>query len=59
MGVAHIVVDFTFFEESDGAQDQLLAAVAAAAPSVVLARTQERPPVFWPEAFRAAHPQFS
>ena len=57
-GAAHIVVDFTFFEESDGAQDQLLASVAAAAPSVVLARTAERPPVFWPEAFRAAHPPF-
>ena len=43
-GAAHVVVDFTFFEESDGAQDLLLASVAAAAPSVVLARTPERPP---------------
>jgi len=57
-GAAHVIVDFTFFEESDGAQDQLLASVAAAAPSVVLAGTQERPPVFWGEAYRSAHPQF-
>lgn len=57
-GAEKVVVDFTFFEESDAMQDQLLAAVAAAAPSVVLARTAERPPVFWPESFVAAHPQF-
>ena len=57
-GAAHVVVDFTFFEETATEQDQLLAAVAAASPAVVLARTQERAPVFWPEAFRAAHPQF-
>lgn len=57
-GAAHVVVDFTFFEESDGAQDLLLASVAAAAPSVVLARTLERPPEFWNAAFQAAHPQF-
>ncbi len=58
-GAEKVVVDFTFFEESAAAeQDQLLAAVAAAAPSVVLARTVERPPVFWNGAFVAAHPQF-
>ena len=58
-GAERVVVDFTFFEESAAAeQDQLLALVAAAAPSVVLARTATRPPVFWPESFVAAHPQF-
>ncbi|MDI1337125.1 MAG: CHASE2 domain-containing protein [Lacunisphaera sp.] len=57
-GAARIVVDFTFFEESDAGQDQLLAAVAAAVPSVVLARTQDRPPVFWPAVFTTAHRQY-
>lgn len=57
-GAEKVVVDLTFFEESDAMQDQLLAAVAAAAPSVVLARTVERPPVFWPDEFVAAHPQY-
>ena len=57
-GAAQVVVDFTFFEETATEQDQLLAAVAAAAPSVVLARTAERPPVFWSKAYRSAHPQF-
>lgn len=57
-GAERVVVDFTFFEESDAMQDQLLAGVAAAAPSVVLARTVERAPVFWPAPFVAAHPQF-
>ncbi|WP_164975963.1 adenylate/guanylate cyclase domain-containing protein [Oleiharenicola lentus] len=57
-GAEKVVVDFTFFEESDAMQDQLLAGLAAAAPSVVLARTAERPPVFWSEEFVAAHPQF-
>ena len=57
-GATRLVVDFTFFEESDAGQDLLLASVAAASPPVVLARTQERPPVFWSEAFTTAHPQF-
>lgn len=57
-GAAKVLVDFTFFESSDAMQDQLLAAVAAAAPSVVLARTGERPPVFWPAEFVASLPQF-
>ncbi len=54
-GAKLIVVDFTFFEESDAMQDQALAALAAAAPSVVLARTAQRPPVFWNDEFVAAH----
>jgi len=57
-GAEKVVVDFTFFEESDTMQDQLLAGVAAAAPSVVLARTVEKPPVFWSEEFLAAHPEY-
>ncbi len=58
-GAQKIVLDFTFFEESSEAeQDQLLAALAAASPGVVLARTKERPPVFWSPAFVAAHPEF-
>jgi adenylate cyclase len=57
-GAEKVVVDFTFFEESDTMQDQVLAAVAAAAPPVVLARTVERPPVFWNEEFVRAHPAF-
>ncbi|AOS44097.1 Adenylate cyclase 1 [Lacunisphaera limnophila] len=55
-GAEKVVVDFTFFEESDAMQDQVLAGVAAAAPSVVLARTADRPPIFWPEEFVAAQP---
>ncbi len=57
-GAEKVVVDFTFFEESDAMQDQLLAAVCAAAPSVVLARTEERGPVFWGPEFVAANPEF-
>lgn len=57
-GADKVVVDFTFFEESDAMQDQLLAGITAASPSVVLARTKERSPVFWNEAFVAEHPQF-
>lgn len=57
-GAKQVLVDFTFFEESEAAeQDLLLGAVAAAIPSVVLARTETRLPVVWPETFRAAHPQ--
>ncbi len=58
-GASRIVLDFTFLEESAaGDQDLLLAAVTAATPSVVLARTPERGPVFWSAAFTAAHPRF-
>jgi adenylate cyclase len=58
-GAARIILDSTFFEESTApAEDQLLAAVAAAVPTVVLARTKERAPVFWPAEFVAAHPRF-
>ncbi len=58
-GAARIVLDSTFFEESNApAEDALLASVAAAAPTVVLARTKERPPVFWSRDFVAAHPRF-
>lgn len=56
-GASRVLVDFTFLEESSAAeQDLLLAEIAAAAPSVVLARTADRNPVFWPESFVAQHP---
>jgi adenylate cyclase len=58
-GAERVLVDFTFFEESQAAeQDLLLGAVAAAIPSVVLARTEARLPVVWPEEFRKTHPEF-
>jgi adenylate cyclase len=56
-GAARIVFDFTFFEESDRAEfDLLLGAVAAAVPKVVLGRTEKRGPVFWNDTFLASHP---
>lgn len=55
-GAERIVMDFTFFEQSEAAeQDLMLASVAAAIPSVVLARTAERTPVIWNDAFRDTH----
>jgi len=55
-GAAHVVVDFTFLEESAAAeQDLLLAEVAAGTPSVLLARTARQNPVFWNEEFVARH----
>ena len=58
-GAEKVVVDFTFFEESAAPeQDQLLGAVAAAAPSVILARTADRWPVFWPADYRLANASF-
>jgi adenylate cyclase len=56
-GAARIVFDFTFFEQAEAAeQDSILAGLAAAVPSVVLARTARQAPVFWDQAFVAAHP---
>ena len=49
-GAEKVVIDFTFFEESDAMQDQLLAAVAAGSPAVILARTTERVPVIFDKA---------
>ncbi|MBL9216144.1 MAG: adenylate/guanylate cyclase domain-containing protein [Opitutaceae bacterium] len=58
-GAQRVVMDFTFFEESAAAeQDLILATVCAAAPTVVLGRTKEQAPVFWDDAYRAAHPEF-
>jgi adenylate cyclase len=55
-GAAHIVVDVTFPGESDAAeQDLLLAELAAAIPSVVLARSQDLGPAFWNDEFVRAH----
>lgn len=51
-GAAGIAMDFTFFERGAAEeQDLMLASVAAAVPSVALARTAERAPVFWDDAF--------
>lgn len=55
-GAKAIIVDLTFFEESDAMQDQLLGGLTAALPSVVLARTEQRAPVIWPPDLVAAHP---
>jgi len=58
-GAERVLVDFTFFEESNSpAEDALLASVAAASPCVTLARTRERPPVFWDQEFIRSHPVF-
>jgi adenylate cyclase len=58
-GAEKVLVDFTFFEESDApAEDLLLASLSAAAPSVVLARTREKAPIFWNEKFIADHRAF-
>ncbi len=58
-GAERIVMDFTFFEDSESAeQDLLLAATAAAAPGVVLGRTAGQEPVFWDEDYRSAHASF-
>ena len=57
-GAERVLTDFTFFEESEPLDDATLASVAAASPSVILARTKERPPAFWNSKFVAAHPAF-
>ncbi len=58
-GAERIVLDLTFLESSAAAeQDALLAAVAAAVPGTILGRTKTQGPVFWDEAFVAAHPEF-
>ena len=50
------MVDFTFFNQAESAeQDALLAAVTAASPKVVLAATRKQPPAFWDEAFLREH----
>jgi adenylate cyclase len=55
-GAAHLVVDLTFFEETES--DAVLAAVATIMPEVTLARTAARPPAFWTDDFVAAHRAF-
>lgn len=55
-GAERIVMDFTFFDHSESAeQDLLLAATAAAVPGTVLARTARQGPVFWDDAFVREH----
>lgn len=56
-GAARILVDLTFVDHSDAAeQDLLLAVVAAASPRVVLAATQDHGPAFWDDGFRKENP---
>lgn len=58
-GASRIVVDVNFFEESeDRSQDEILAAMAAAAPGTVLGAGVDRGPIFWPAEYRAAHATF-
>ena len=58
-GAERILVDYTFIDHSEAAeQDLLLAAVAAASPRVVLARSTQHDVVFWDEEFRRSHPAF-
>ena len=52
-GAAGIIVDFEFLDPSDATdQDLLLGATAAATPSVVLARTEAKLPVFYTASFQ-------
>ncbi len=58
-GAAGIVMDFTFFDHGEAAeQDIMLATIAAAVPTVVLARTADRAPVFWSDAFVQDHSEW-
>jgi len=58
-GATRVVADLTFLENSEAAeQDMILAATAAACPSVVLARMTTQPPVFWDETFTQEHAAF-
>ncbi|HEY0944166.1 MAG TPA: adenylate/guanylate cyclase domain-containing protein [Opitutaceae bacterium] len=58
-GAERIVVDFTFLDPSEAAeQDALLAGVAAAARGVVLARTASQEPVFWDNDFVQTYREF-
>lgn len=58
-GAERIVLDFIFFDASEAAeQDNLLAGVAAAIPSVILARTKDQSPTFWDRRYQADYPQF-
>ncbi|WP_414662472.1 CHASE2 domain-containing protein [Horticoccus sp. 23ND18S-11] len=55
-GAATIVVDFVFLDHSAAVeQDQLLGALTAGLPHVVLARTRTQQPAFWSERFRGDH----
>lgn len=58
-GAERIVVDFTFFEHSESAeQDMILAATAAAARQTLLGRTAQQGPVFWDDSFVREHAAF-
>jgi class 3 adenylate cyclase/CHASE2 domain-containing sensor protein len=56
-GADRVVLDLEFLDHSSAAeQDALLGSISAAAQQVVLARSPRQPPVFWDDAFCAAHP---
>lgn len=58
-GAKKIILDLIFLDQSSAPeQDAFLGATAAALPHVVLARTVTRAPVFWDDAFIAAHPDY-
>lgn len=58
-GAKRVLVDFTFFEESESLeQDAMLAATAAAVRQTVLGRALDREPVFWTPDYRREHASF-
>lgn len=58
-GAERILVDFTFLEESEALeQDLMLAATAAASRRTVLGRTERQGPVFWTEGYMRDHAEF-
>jgi len=58
-GAKQIVMDFTFVDQSESAeQDLLLAGVAAACRPVVLASMPGKEPVFWDAKYQTLHKRF-
>jgi adenylate cyclase len=58
-GAKKVLMDFEFFGSSeDSMQDDILAAYSAACPETILARSQNKTPIFWSEAFQKQYPQF-
>lgn len=54
-----ILLDFEFLEPSASEHDDVLAAVAAACPEVILGRTKDKTPSFWQADFQKQYPQFA
>lgn len=58
-GAKNIVMDFTFIEHGETQElDLMLAAMSAAIPGVVWARTEKNSTVFWDDAYRREHAAF-